>query len=56
MIFHVSELKENTVDELLNVLGNYRNRSLSIMGSCSSIYIHVTEDCVILDDVNLNEE
>lgn len=56
MNFHVSKLKENTVAELLNALEDYRNKPLSIMGSCNSIYVHVTEDCVILDDVNLREE
>lgn len=56
MNFHVSKLKENTVDELLNALVDYRDRPLSLMGSCNSIYVHVTEDCVILDDVNLSEE
>lgn len=55
MNFHVSKLKENTVAELLNVLEDYRDKPLSLMGSCSSIYVHATEDCVILDDVNLNE-
>lgn len=56
MNVHVSKLKENTVDELLNTLENYRNCSISIMGSCSSIYVHFKDDCVILDEKNLNED
>ena len=50
-----TQLKHNTVDELIEVLEKYRGKRISIMGPCEHILVHTEDDCVILDEVNLEE-
>ena len=51
----ITELKENTVDELIKVLENYKGKKISIMGS-NKCLIHIENDYVILDEENLEED
>ena len=51
-----TQLKHNTVDELIEILEKYRGKRISIMGSCELILVHTEDDYVILDEVNLEEE
>lgn len=50
-----AELKECTVDELIKVLKKYKGNKISIMGSCSPIFVHTENNHVILDEINLEE-
>lgn len=50
----ITTLKENTVDELIDVLENYKGKKISIMGSTKCL-VHTENDYVVLDEVNLEE-
>ena len=50
----ITILKENTVDELIGILENYKGKKISIMGS-SKCLVHIENDYIILDEENLEE-
>ena len=50
------QLKENTVDELIEVLEKYRGKKITIMGSCEPILVYTENEYVILEEINLEEE
>ena len=51
----ITTLNENTVDELIKVLKNYKGKKISIMGS-NKCLVHIEDDYIILDEVNLEED
>lgn len=53
MTKQIIELKENTVNALIELLETHKDKSISIMGAGGPIFIHVTDDCVILDEIVL---
>ena len=53
MSTQIIELNENTVNAVMKILEAHKDKQLSLMGSCGPIYIHITDDCIILDEIAL---
>ena len=53
MTKQIIELKEKTVNALIELLETHKDKTISIMGAGGPIFIHITDDCVILDEIVL---
>lgn len=53
MSTQIIELKENTVNAVMETLEAHKDKQICLMGACGPIYIHITNDCIILDEIAL---